>query len=61
MVPESAPPRRAVQARCQGGFDPPAGILGEGGVIRGRETDGLGLRPMESFFYEANISTVASP
>lgn len=61
MAPESAPPRRAVQARRPGGFDPPAGILGEGALVGGSETDGLGLRPMESFFYEANIFTVASP
>lgn len=60
-VLESAPPRRAVQAHRPGGLDPPAGILGEGGVIRGRGTVGLDLRPVESFFHEANIFTVASP
>lgn len=61
MALESAVPHRAARDCCPRGFDPLAGILGERGLIRRREAGGLGLMPRKSFFYEANIFTVASP
>lgn len=57
-APPPAPGRAGPLPR---GFRTLAGILGEGGVIRGRGTNGVSLRHMESFFHEANISAVASP